>query len=171
VKRVLTNALLGLLLAAILIDTVPQSPLALHVAVRPLLVRLGIDQGRWNLFAPEPDRINVRLVAEITYRDGEHRTWRLPVWKDESAWAKWVRHRHVEWLDHILLPAYQAAWKPWCRHLARQARPEMPNADQGARVRIVYYEAEIPPAELRPWPGMRQPMPFDDGSVLTIEEL
>ena len=63
------------------------------------------------------------------------------------------------------------AWDPWCRYLARILRPDFENADRGAEVRIIYREAPVPPAELRPWPSIREPAKFDDSLVLTIEKL
>lgn len=170
-RTVVINGLIAIVLAVLAIDTLPQVPAAVHDALRPWLIRLGVDQGAWNLFAPEPDRLNMRLSAEVTYRDGEKRTWRGPVWKDASAWQKWVGHRHLEWFDHITAQTSQPVWEPWCRHLARQARPDFPEADRGALVRVLYHEAEIPPAEIHPWPSMRDAMAFDEGWVLTIEEL
>ena len=38
-------------------------------------MRLGIRQDVWNLFAPDPDFVNTRLKAEITYRDLVRDVW------------------------------------------------------------------------------------------------
>jgi len=170
-KRIAVNGFIAVVLAVVAIDTLPQSPTALHERLTPWLLRLGVNQGMWNLFAPEPDRVNTRLTADVTYRDGEKREWRGPSWNEVSIWQKWAGHRHVEWFDHGILPNNAPAWEPWCRHIARQARPELPDADKGAEVRLLYHEAEVPPASERPWPSMRQPMQFDEGWVLTIENL
>ena len=169
-RRIL-NAFLAATVIVITIDTLPQSPPALQRAVTPLLVRLGINQGPWNLFAPEPDRTNTRISAEITYRDGEQRTWQAPDWSRASAWDKWVRHRHVEWYDHTPSYKHGQMYEAWCGHIARAARPDMDAADQGAEVRIIVAEATIPPAEQRPWRSFRDPLPFDERWVLTIEQL
>jgi hypothetical protein len=149
----------------------PQSPSALQIAIRPLVVRLGIHQGTWTLFAPDPDRVNTRLRAEITYRDGERREWNGPDWRQMSPLEKWIGHRRFEWFDHLASQNGAPAWEPWCRHLARTQRPELENADRGATVRLIYREANIPPAESRPWRSIREPVEFDDGWVLTIENL
>jgi hypothetical protein len=164
------NAFIATIVLFVAIDTLPQSPKALRTTLTPLLIRMGINQGEWNLFAPEPDIVNTRIRAEITYRDGETRQWRSPDWAKVSAWEKWVGHRHVEWYDHIISNE-TAAWESWCRHLARTQRPDFPNADRGAVVKLVYEQAQTPSAKLRPWPGMRQPAKFDEQWVLTIEHL
>jgi len=164
------NGFIALLLAVVAIDTLPQSPPALRDALVPTLVRLGIKQGSWNLFAPEPDHVNNRLRAEITYRDGEKREWHGPDWTNVSIWEKWAGHRRFEWYDHITLQGNAAAWEPWCRDIARTARPDFENADQGAEVHVIYTEAVTPPADQRPWRSVRDPMPFNEGWVLTIEK-
>jgi hypothetical protein len=165
------NAFIAAILLVVVLDTLPQSPSAVRIAIAPVVARLGINQGAWNLFAPDPDRVNTRLRAEVTYRDGERRDWRGPEWRDVSAWEKWVGHRRREWFDHIALQNASPAWEPWCRHLARTQRQDLEKADRGAEVRVIYQEAAIPPAESRPWPSIREPAKFDDGWVLTIEKL
>lgn len=169
-RRYATNAFIAVILVIIAIDITPQSPGALSAAIAPLAARLGINQGPWALFAPEPDRVNTVLKAEITYRDGEKREWLGPDWRKVSAWKKWVGHRHREWYDHMATQAASSAWEPWCRHLAREMRPDLAHADRGAEVRVIYREATIPAAELRPWNSFHTPIEFDDGWVLTIEK-
>jgi len=164
------NAFIATILLFVTIDTLPQSPKAVRTALTPLLIRLGINKGEWNLFAPDPDLVNTRWRAEITYRDGEQRQWRGPDWAKMSAWDKWVGHRHVEWCDHVLGNG-PTAWEPWCRHLARVQRPDFPSADRGAEVRVIYENATNPSADLRPWPSLRQPAEFNEQWVLTIEKL
>src|SRR3954468_7947680 len=88
-----TNLLIAAIVMIVVIDTLPQSPSALRLAIAPLAARLGINQGPWTLFAPDPDRTNTQLRAEITYRDGERREWIGPDWRKVSAWDKWVGHR------------------------------------------------------------------------------
>src|SRR5437868_8912602 len=124
------NAFIAAVVFIVAVDTLPQSPAAVRTAISPLLTRLGIRQGYWNLFAPVPDTVNTRLRAEITYRDGEKREWRGPDWSKVSGWQKWIGHRHVEWYDHVALQSGAPAWEPWCRYLARSERPELPNADR-----------------------------------------
>jgi hypothetical protein len=167
----LLNAFIALVLAVVIIDTMPLSPPALREVFVPMLVRLGIKQGSWNLFAPEPDHVNTRIRAEITYRDGERREWHGPDWAKVSLWEKWVGHRRFEWYDHVILQPNAAAWESWCREIAHVARPDFEHADQGAEVRIIYAEAITPLAEIRPWPSVREQIPFNEGWVLTIEKL
>jgi hypothetical protein len=166
----IVNAFIAAIIAVVAIDTLPQSPPGVKNLVTPWLVRLGIRQDVWTLFAPEPDHVNTLLRAEITYRDGERREWHGPEWSKIGAWEKWIKHRHVEWCDHVALQNNSAAWEPWCRYLARAQRPELSNAERGAEVRVIYQEAVTAPADQRPWRSMWNPVPFDEGWVLTIEK-
>jgi hypothetical protein len=171
IPKPLLNTLLALFVFLVVVDTLPQAPAALHRAIQPTLCRLGINQGVWNLFAPDPDRTNTRLRAEITYRDGEQRVWHATDWSKASAWEKWVRHRHFEWQDHIINHKHIHVFEPWCRWIAQEARQDFPEADRGAEVKVIYQEAMIPHAEQRPWNSFRQGSAFDEGWVLTIEKL
>src|SRR6476620_9736923 len=164
------NTLIAAIVLVVVIDTCPQTRLAVHNLIGPWLVRLGIRQDVWNLFAPEPDLVNTHLKAEITYPDGERREWHGPEWSKTTAWQKWVGHRYVEWYDHAPLRSGAASWESWCRYIARKERPEVPNADRGAEVRMIYQESLIPSPENRPWPSIRKPPVFDEGWVLTIEK-
>jgi hypothetical protein len=169
-RHYLRNAFIAFVLAVVVVDTLPQSPPALREAITPMLLRLGIKQGAWALFAPEPDHVNNRLRAEITYRDGERREWHGPDWSQATAWEKWVGHRRLEWCDNAILQEKAAVWEPWCRAIARNARPDFENAEKGAEVRLIYSEAVVPPADQRPWRSVREPTPFNEGWVLTIEK-
>jgi hypothetical protein len=171
IKTIGVNAFIGVVVAVVLLDTLPQSPGAVRRAVEPVLYRLAINQGPWSLFAPEPDTTNTRLWAEVTYRDGERREWRGTDWSQASPWEKWIGHRRFEWLDHIGDQKHAHVYEPWCRAIAREARPDFPSADQGAEVRILYQEAPIPDPAQRPWKSFQEPLPFDEGWILTIEKL
>ena len=165
------NAFIAAMLAILAIDALPQTPVGVQLLIQPTLTRLGIYQGTWTLFAPDPDRTNTRLRAEITYRDGERATWTMPDWRKVSAWEMFVTHRRRAWWSHIVSQGGGPTWEPTCRYLARQERPEMPDADHGAEVRLIYREALIPPADQKPWPSMRQAAEFDEGWILTSEKL
>jgi hypothetical protein len=163
------NAFIALFLLALAIDVLPQSPPTLRLKLQPLLVPLGIAQGPWNLFSPGPDRINLRLRAEITYRDGQKWNWTAPTWREQSPATMWASHRRHGWYDRFVSQEAAPAWSGWCRHLARELRPDLPDADRGAVVRVIYQEGPIPPAELKPWRSIREPPLFESEGVLITE--
>ena len=170
VRLIAVNTFIAALLLLLAIDVLPQAPAALHFAVQPLLVRLGLDQGPYHLFAPTPDAINTRLRAEIKYRDGQQAVWQSPAWREMPLAQRWIRYRHQEWLDHMSMRP-DPAIEPWCRYLVKTQRPDFPNADKGAEVRLIAEEARVPPASDRPWKTWRELPHFDDGVVLSLEYL
>ena len=165
------NAFIAAMLVLMIIDTLPQSPIALRLAIQPVLRRLAIHQGPWNMFTPNPDSINLKLRAEVTYRDGKKAEWQSPAWRSQPSAQRWVEHRHQEFADMVVTQEAGPAWESWARHLARSLRPEFPDPERGAEIRITYQEAPVPPAEQRPWTTWREPPPFGETWVLTIEKL
>lgn len=164
------NTFLAAFLLLLAIDVLPTAPAALQRAIQPLMARLGLDQGPFALFAPHPDAINTRLRAEIKYADGQTAEWTSPAWRELPLAERFVRYRHLEWLDHMALRP-DPALEPWCRVLAKSARPDLPNADRGAEVRLIAEEGRIPSAADQPWKTWRELPPFQDGIVLSLENL
>jgi|GEM_PF-1503888 len=164
-----TNAFIAAFLLVVAIEAIPQVPLAWRLQVQQWTVPLGIAQGPWTLFAPGPDRTNMRLRVEIAYSDGVRREWTAPNWREQSVLAMWAGHRRREWLTRLMTQEGAPAWKHWGRHLARELRPELPDADRGATIRIIYQEGEIAPAELKPWRSIREPIEFQGEIVLFRE--
>jgi hypothetical protein len=164
------NAFVALAVAFMLVDSLPQSPEALKRAIQPIVQPLGIQQGPWSMFAPTPDRLNIQVSAEITYRDGQQAIWTTPEWREQPLGKRWVMHRHQEFSDTIIMQESMPALEPWMRHLARSLRPDLEHADRGAEVRVLYREAEVPPAADRPWTTWRQPPQVGETSILTIEK-
>ncbi len=49
----------------------------LHLPVRPYMTFTGLMQS-WNMFAPNPDNLDVYLTSRITYADGHTQDWSFP---------------------------------------------------------------------------------------------
>lgn len=168
-RPVAINLFIAVFLIVLAIEAVPQAPWALRFAVQRWTVPLGIAQGPWTLFAPGPDRTNLRLRVEIEYRDGRRLNWRAPNWREQSAAAMWVGHRRREWLTRLITQEGTPAWKRWGRHLARELRPDLASAERGATIRIIFQEGAIAPAEQKPWRSMTEPPEFQGESVLITD--
>jgi hypothetical protein len=164
------NAFIAVALALMLIDSLPGSPQALQLAIQPVVRRMGIAQGPWSMFAPEPDRLNLRMRAEITYRDGKTAEWRSPDWRSQPLAQRWREHRHQEFGEMIATLEGEPVQEAWMRHLARTLRPDLPNADRGAAVRVILEEAEVPSAAEQPWTTWREPPRSGNSWTLPIEK-
>lgn len=86
------------------IDVIPES---YSLASRPkawvhsVLVPLGLSQGDWPLFAPNPVLNNGVLVAELTDRSGNPATWTSIDWQEASVWTKFYRFRHMNYQQRL----------------------------------------------------------------------
>jgi len=90
--------------AAVAIDTIPRAYSIADLPkswIHPLLVRLGLSQGDWPLFAPNPVLNNGVLVAELTDSQGNPATWTSTDWQQASAWKKFLRFRHMNYQQRL----------------------------------------------------------------------
>ncbi len=89
---------------AIAIDTLPGS----WTAVRPIksfvntgLSSLGLAQGEWPLFAPNPVLRNGTVVAEVTDGHGQMAIWSSPDWSRSSTWQKFYRFPEMNYFHNV----------------------------------------------------------------------
>lgn len=169
-RLIATNLLIGGLLFLMLVEALALSPHALQERIQPAVRLLGIQQN-WDLFAPVPDKMNVRYQAEIEYADGQTAAWNSPDWRSQTLWQRWTGHRRGEWLDNISRTENSTAWPTWARHLAQTARPNDPHAASGATVKIIIEERPTRSPELKPWRKRTDPSANGDAWTLTIEKL
>jgi hypothetical protein len=169
-RLIAINALIAALLLLVVIDAMPGSPIALQLAIQPIVRRLGIQQGAWIMFTPNPDSINIRWRVEVTYRDGQTAEWQTPAWRSQPLWNRFIQHRRQEYCDMLVTQDAAPAWEDAARFFARELRPDWEHAEQGATVKITYQEAPVPPAADQPWTTWREPPPFGESWTLTIEK-
>lgn len=85
----------------------------------PFLDVTGLWQGNWNLFAPEPDKINVAITAEVIFPDGEEIVWRSPEWRSMSAWQRFLSFREAEFIDNVRKDVFQVVWSTFADYLSQ----------------------------------------------------
>jgi hypothetical protein len=125
---------------ATLIETLPETTLV-HTAIEkrldPVLVRTGLWQSKWDLFAPKIDSFNARMEAHITWEDGTRTEWHVPNWFEYSNWRKFVEFRRMEYYDAMHNAPDKLAWRDFASYLARRE-----SAQTGKQVRLVELIAE-----------------------------
>ena len=156
-KRQLTNGFLACFLVLILIDGLPSTSLfhgRLKRVVDPLLDASGLWQQSWQLFAPEVDKMNVRMSATFRYVDGEERAWQSPDWPDMGSLEKFVRFREMEFVDAVRQDANAGAWASYARFLER--RYGHPNKELSSITLRRHWVTVPPPTagdrQTRQWP-------------------
>ena len=141
-----------------LIDAVPQYTLLhgrLKDAVDPYLDVTGLWQGSWELFAPSPDHVNVRVRATLHWSDGTQTAWEQPCWHTMSPLQKMREFRKMSYYDGLWRPSNRAAWSAFCEKLV-----ELKSPCRAARIdRIVMYQDRdvIPPPTTKWRPAYAAP--------------
>ena len=97
-----------------------DTPLTIKMrnAVSPYMLWSGLFQ-RWNMFAPEPVKIDVYFQAEVTLHDGEKRTWTFPRVENLGYARRYAKERHRKYEEYLRQDAYAGLWPDAARHVAR----------------------------------------------------
>lgn len=91
--------------AAIAIDTFPDAwstRFALRSRVQSVLAILGLAQGDWPLFAPNPGMFHGYVVGDAIDGQGNTAFWTSPEWPKASAWQKFVDFRHMNYYHRVI---------------------------------------------------------------------
>ncbi len=129
-------------LALSVIDALPVNQY-LKDAIDPLLDATGLWQGRWQLFAPDVDKVNIRISARLVLDDGSALVVRSPDWHLMSAWERFLKFRHMEYADSIRADANMGGWDGLASYLARTT--PLPPGRHVREVTLTREWAEVPP--------------------------
>ncbi len=148
------------LLSLMLIPSVVPSRFRLRQWADRLACMLGVWQSPWNMFAPEPDRSNKRLLAEIEYQDGSKATWTSPDWSTTSVAWRYQYARYTEYLDAIDSGQHDNALDAFAEHLARISHPQQKDVP-AKRVVISRTSADIAGPNPNGFPPRKNKQVFD----------
>ena len=109
---------------------------------RPYLLFTGLFQ-KWDMFAPDPSKLNNFVGAVITYRDGQRSLWTFPRMEHMGYIDKYFKERYRKYANDCLrLDAYSQLWPDAARYIARMNnRP----SNRPVAVDLVRYWSIIPP--------------------------
>jgi len=109
---------------------------------RPYLVYTGLFQ-KWDMFAPDPSKVNQFVAARIVYRDGASAVWKFPQMEDLGYRDRYVMERYRKYAnDCLFLDANAGIWLDAARWVSRKnARPGNPPVS----VALVRYWSVVPP--------------------------
>lgn len=139
-----------LLLFALVVDALPPLGSAhenLQDDLDWIYDKTGLWQGRWKLFAPNVDKVNVAVSADLTYEDGTIQHWRSPDWSKMNGFVKHRYFRHMEYFDSIRLDKYKAAWRPFAIYLARSVPHPKDSNIPVVHVKLTRHWVNIPPPD------------------------
>jgi hypothetical protein len=117
-KKIFINFFLIGWLLVLAIDSAPitgQWHQQLKDQLDPYLDVTGLWIGGWQLFAPEPDKVNSYISAEVRFADKKSAFIRSPQWRLMSAPERFISFREAEYFDKIRLDNNAAAWPALCK--------------------------------------------------------
>ncbi|MEA5536402.1 hypothetical protein [Crocosphaera sp. XPORK-15E] len=148
VKKSLINSFIVFILFLIITDALPETSLVhryLKQAIDPLLDKIGIWQGTWQLFAPDVDKTNNRFLAEITFSDNTQGIWYSPNWSKMSIGERFLKFRHMEYYDSIYFEGNTDAWKSLADYLSRTIVSANNPEAKPIKIILIREWANIPP--------------------------
>jgi hypothetical protein len=128
-----------------LVDAFPahrESHKRLVQHLRPALNASGLYQGDWQLFAPDPDRINSWVQGRVTRSDGSSWYWSTPDWQRRSQLEKFLEGRHQKLSDALRLDSRRALWPYFADYILRQTPPAA--GARPVRVELTRYWWDLP---------------------------
>lgn len=155
-----SRALLALFVPVMLLTGLPKS-CDLHErlaeTIDPLVDVTGTWQIDWKLFAPEVDKINVALGAELRLSNGEVVAWQSPDWRGMGPTQRFRHFRHMAFFDGVRRDANAGAWPSLARHLVRRLEPALPTGVEVEAITLARLWSDIPPPpSAGPWPSARE---------------
>jgi hypothetical protein len=149
------NLFLAGFLAVLAVDafhTVNDAHQAVRDGLDVPLVLTGLWQGPWRLYAPDVDKDNLRLKADLVFADQATATWSSPDWSQLSPLQKFRHAREINYYNAILLADRQTAWDALCAYLARTVPHPEGKAIAVVQVTLSLRGAKIPPPDQRAVP-------------------
>lgn len=122
IRRTLIHAFVALLLfvlGASAVPTLHPRQEVLREWLDPFVDGVGLWQGQWALFGPEPDKINVAVRAVVEFADGATAEWNSPNWRELTPLQKFRLYRFMEFTDGIRRDANDGAWPAFADFVVR----------------------------------------------------
>ncbi len=127
--------------------TVPMNFVLLddfRAAIRPYMLWTGLFQA-WNMFAPDPLRLNSYLEAEVRLANGEIRIWREPRMEKLGLVDKYFKERYRKYMnEHLRMDDQSTLWPDAARYIARLYDTDKANPPMGVRL-VRYWQDILPP--------------------------
>lgn len=109
---------------------------------RPYLIFTGLFQ-KWDMFAPDPSKLNNFVAAVVTYRNGESSLWTFPRMEHLGYVDKYFKERYRKYANDCLrLDTNAELWPDAARYIARLNRRPL---NPPAAIDLVRYWSIVPP--------------------------
>jgi hypothetical protein len=97
-----------------------NNPLIVSVRnlVRPYFIWSGLFQS-WDMFSPEPKRVNSYLEAIVIYKDGSSELWSFPRMELLGSNERYAKERYRKFEENLQNDQYSGLWPDAARYVAR----------------------------------------------------
>lgn len=123
-QRVAVRCFALIIICTMVIDALPYAWMGRNAVRRTLsagLNRIGLWQGEWSMFAPDPVINNGWLTVELQSASGPTLQWDSPQWAQASGWEKFVRFRHLNFYNRLPQIWNLRATDDFLNYVARQS--------------------------------------------------
>jgi hypothetical protein len=125
-------------------------------AIKGYMLWTGLFQ-KWDMFAPDPSKLNNYVTANVVYRDGRTAVWTFPRMENLGYVDRYFKERYRKYAnDNLRLDARAPLWPDAARYIARaMATP----SEAPVEVDLVRHWSEVP----APGPhGEEPPAPWSE---------
>ena len=121
VGRAVISVLIVVLVLSLVLWNLPDSELKAQsdVAVRPIIMVTGLNQN-WGVFAPDPRRQTLDLVARVRYADGNERTIAYP--RGGRIFGSYWDYRWRKWYEAVRTDRHEGLWQPAAAWFAQREK-------------------------------------------------
>ncbi len=125
-KNLIRSFVLGLMLLIAVDSWPPHTSIVPVKAVAALIADgMGVRQGSWAMFTPNPVINNRWISAELKTKDGRIIHWDSPLWVSSNTWDKFIRFRHINFYNRVYQNWCMAGRTDFLRYVARQSGEEL----------------------------------------------
>lgn len=82
---------------------------------------IGLRQGTWSMFAPDPVLNNGWFTAEIQHVDGTQSQWNSPYWVEADSSDKFLRFRFLNYYNRLRASVHHGAGEDFADYLAHRS--------------------------------------------------
>ena len=109
--------------------------------VRPYMRWTGLYQT-WDMFGPDPEKVNSYVKSVIVTQDHHMRVWSFPRMEELSFGKRYEKERYRKFLEVLPQTQFALLWPDVARHLARSLNGQ---ADPSDKVMLIQFQSEIRP--------------------------
>lgn len=117
VGRLVLSVAIAMMLLAEIGTHLPAGPIARTVGPSAYRVlNVAASEQTWEVFAPNPRSVSLRLEARVTFADGSTERWHMPKGAVIGTNLRYYRWR--KWLEYVRADAEWLLWDPTARWVA-----------------------------------------------------